>query len=217
MANNLSKTNIVNGNIIEAADITQLVDSLTATEAYNITISGSFAFSGSTTGSGWFENAVSASRSITASYADTALSASYSLVAGIADTATTASFAITASYAETALSASFAITASHALNAGTPFEISASTYSGSTSTVSTVRFIFGSDQTLSMAPPFEISPVIAELAPYSPADLGDKVFITVSPVNNYDEIWLASVSFPGITFESTSGGADFHYQITYRQ
>jgi hypothetical protein len=202
MANNLSKTNIVNGNVIEAADITQLVDALTATAAYNITISGSFVFSGSTTGSGWFENAVSASRSITASYADFA---------------NTASFALAAFQANTAISSSYALTASYALNATTPFEISASTYSGSSITNAAVKFVVGSGQTSAGVPPFDQSPVIAELVGYSPSDLGDKVFINVSPINVNDNVWVAAVAFPSITFESGLGGTEYHYHITYRQ
>jgi hypothetical protein len=201
MSNNLSKTNIVNGNVIEASDITQIIDALTATAPYNLTVSGSFSFTGSTTGSGWFENAVSASRSITAS---------------LADFATTASYALAAFQADTAISASYALTASYALNAGIPTEISASTYNGVSVTNSTIKFIAGSNQTSIGVPPFEVSPVIAELVGYSPADLGDKVFITVSPVFANDTVWVDSVAFPSITFASNSGGTDFHYQIIYR-
>jgi hypothetical protein len=70
MALNLSTTGIVDGQIITAAQITQSINALTAAEAYNITVSGSFSLTGGTTGSGWFENAVSASYAVTASYAE---------------------------------------------------------------------------------------------------------------------------------------------------
>jgi hypothetical protein len=54
----LSKTNILNGNVVQASDISQSIDALTGAVGYAITISGSFAFSGQTTGSGYFSNAV---------------------------------------------------------------------------------------------------------------------------------------------------------------
>jgi hypothetical protein len=56
----LSKTNILNGNIVQAADVSQSVDAFTSTEGYAISISGSFTFTGATTGSGFFQNAVNA-------------------------------------------------------------------------------------------------------------------------------------------------------------
>jgi hypothetical protein len=56
----LSKTNILNGNIVQAADVSQSVDAFTGIEGYAISVSGSFTFSGATTGSGFFQNAVNA-------------------------------------------------------------------------------------------------------------------------------------------------------------
>jgi hypothetical protein len=56
----LSKTNILNGNIVQAADVSQSIDAFTSTEGYAISVSGSFTFSGATTGSGFFQNAVTA-------------------------------------------------------------------------------------------------------------------------------------------------------------
>jgi hypothetical protein len=56
----LSKTNILNGNVVQAADVSQSVDAFTGIEGYAISVSGSFAFSGATTGSGFFQNAVNA-------------------------------------------------------------------------------------------------------------------------------------------------------------
>jgi hypothetical protein len=47
MALTLSKTNIVNGNIVQAADVSQSIDALTGTAAYDITISGSLTVTGS--------------------------------------------------------------------------------------------------------------------------------------------------------------------------
>jgi hypothetical protein len=56
----LSKTNILNGNIVQAADVSQSIDAFTGIEGYAISLSGSFTFSGATTGSGVFQNAVNA-------------------------------------------------------------------------------------------------------------------------------------------------------------
>lgn len=56
----LSKTNILNGNVVQAADISQSIDAFTGIEGYAISLSGSFTFSGATTGSGFFQNAVNA-------------------------------------------------------------------------------------------------------------------------------------------------------------
>ena len=55
----LSTSGISNGNVILPGQVTQSVDAFTGTEGYAITLSGSFAFSGATTGSGFFTNAVS--------------------------------------------------------------------------------------------------------------------------------------------------------------
>jgi hypothetical protein len=46
MALQLSKTNIVDGNIIEDTDITQLIDAFTGVDAYDISISGSLKVEG---------------------------------------------------------------------------------------------------------------------------------------------------------------------------
>jgi hypothetical protein len=56
----LSKTNILNGNIVQASDVSQSIDAFTGIEGYAISVSGSFTFSGATTGSGFFQNAVNA-------------------------------------------------------------------------------------------------------------------------------------------------------------
>jgi hypothetical protein len=58
MALNLSTTGIVDGQIINAAQITQSINALTGTEAYNIIVSGSFSLTGGTTGSGTFNRSV---------------------------------------------------------------------------------------------------------------------------------------------------------------
>jgi hypothetical protein len=62
MALNLSTTGIVDGQIITAAQITQSINALTGTEAYNVIISGSFSLNGGTTGSGTFNRSIQTSQ-----------------------------------------------------------------------------------------------------------------------------------------------------------
>ena len=69
----LSKANMVTGNTITAADVTQLVDAFTAGGGYSVSISGSV------TGS-----ATSASFATTASYSETATSSSFATTSSIA-------------------------------------------------------------------------------------------------------------------------------------
>ena len=123
MAITLSKSNIVNGNTIQAADVSQSVDAFTGTIAYDITLSGSLQLTGSVksrngyTGSlqGTASIATSASYALTATTATSATSASYALTATTATSATSASYAVSSSRA---VSSSYATTASFALNGG---------------------------------------------------------------------------------------------------
>jgi hypothetical protein len=62
MALNLSTTGIVDGQVITAAQITQSIDALTGTAAYDITVSGSFILTGGTTGSGTFNRSIQTSQ-----------------------------------------------------------------------------------------------------------------------------------------------------------
>ncbi len=80
----LSNLNIINGNTIQAADVSQSIDAFTGTVGYAISLSGSFTFTGATTGSGFFQNAVSSSRALSSSYAlssSAAISSSYAVSA----------------------------------------------------------------------------------------------------------------------------------------
>ena len=95
MALTLSKTLIATGQTVQASQITQSIDALTGTVAYDITISGSLTVTGSLNMNGAL-NATSSN----------AVSSSF---------ATTASFAVSSSRA---VSSSFATTASFALNGG---------------------------------------------------------------------------------------------------
>lgn len=205
MSNNLSKSNIVTGNIVEASDITQIIDALTAVSPYNLTVTGSFSFTGSTTGSGWFTNAVSSSRSITASYADFANSASFSAFAALANNSNSASLAATATFA---------------LTASTPTEIEATLYTGSASDTTEIKFIAGSaitnDGTPPGTPPYETDLIpIAQLVGFNPNSLGDTVFITATALTG-SFVWVSDFSPPNVKFTSTEPTSSFHYHIIYK-
>ena len=68
MAKNLSKSGIITGQTIKASEISQSIDALTGTEAYNLTFSGSLNLTGSVV-TGSISNAVTSSYAITASHA----------------------------------------------------------------------------------------------------------------------------------------------------
>ena len=140
MAITLSKSNIVNGNTIQAADVSQSIDAFTGTIAYDITLSGSLQLTGSVKS----RNGYTGSLQGTATTATTATSASNittAILGGagsyypvfVAGAGTTApkiaslfeydieenSLSVDISgNAATATSSSYALTASFALNGG---------------------------------------------------------------------------------------------------
>lgn len=69
MASTLSKTGITTGNSVEAWHVTQSIDAFNGTEAYDITLSGSFNITGSINGEPGVINPLTASYAISASYA----------------------------------------------------------------------------------------------------------------------------------------------------
>ena len=76
MAKTLSKTGITTGNTVEPGHVTQSIDAFAGTEAYNISLSGSFNMTGSINGEPGVTNQLTASYAITASYAENAGGAS---------------------------------------------------------------------------------------------------------------------------------------------
>jgi hypothetical protein len=109
MALTLSKTNIENGNIIQAADVSQSIDAFTGAVAYDITLSGSLQLTGSVKSKDGYTGSLQGTASfvVSSSYA---LSSSFSQTASFVTLAQTASFvtlAQTASFATTAQTASF--------------------------------------------------------------------------------------------------------------
>jgi len=91
MALTLSQTGIETSTTVEAWHVTQSIDAFTGTEAYDITLSGSFNMTGPITGEPGVINDLTASYAISASYVLTAsflqgsvTSASYALTASLA-------------------------------------------------------------------------------------------------------------------------------------
>ena len=95
----ISRAGIVNGSVLDASQITNIIDALDGT-GVGITVVATGSFSGSLAG--------------TASFASIATTASYVLQAVSSSFATTATSATTASYVLQAVSASFAVSASYA-------------------------------------------------------------------------------------------------------
>ena len=83
MAKELSKSNIETNNTILASDVSQSIDALTGTVAYNIKVSGSLQTTGSVgivgtlSASPGITHQLTASNAVSASFASTAISSSY--------------------------------------------------------------------------------------------------------------------------------------------
>ena len=137
----LSKTNIANGNTIQAADVSQSIDAFTGAVGYAIIFSGSFTLSGATTGSGFWQNAVSSSYALSGSYAlssSVAVSSSYALSSSVA---VSSSYALSSSYATGSVSSSYALSSSFANGAS---QINAQSYdTGITTAPGDFKFIAG--------------------------------------------------------------------------
>lgn len=134
----LSNLNIINGNTIQAADVSQSIDAFTGAVGYAITFSGSFTLAGATTGSGFWQKSVSSSYALNSSVA---VSSSYALSSSIS---VSSSYAISSSYA---LSSSFALSSSLALSssfAGGTSQVNSQSYDNGTNiVVGDFKFIAG--------------------------------------------------------------------------
>lgn len=123
----LNKSNMVDGNIIPASDITQIVDAFTYSGSYDLLISGSVAIGTSSISNlakVYIKQNLRVDGGITGSFTGSfigngsgitnVISASYAL---------SGSYAQTSSYTQNTLSSSYAVTASYALNS-VPFDSS---------------------------------------------------------------------------------------------
>jgi hypothetical protein len=127
MANTLNKIGITTGNTVEAYHVTQSIDAFTGTEAYDISLSGSFTLINGTQGANKIavsdtNGKISFTSNITASLHGTASFSTSSSYAQIASFSTSSSYAgnsfysVSASLAQTAISSNFATSASFAPN-----------------------------------------------------------------------------------------------------
>lgn len=138
MAQTLSKTNIVNGNTIQAADVSQSIDAFTGAVAYDITLSGSFTLAGQTTGSGYWQKSVSSSYALSSSIA---LSSSYAYSSSIALSSSYASIALSSSYA---YSSSIALSSSYSYSSSIALSSSYAAYASSASQINAQYYDNGS-------------------------------------------------------------------------
>jgi hypothetical protein len=194
MALTLSKTNITTGNIINASDITQIVDAFTKQEAYDITLSGSFQM----TGSHRSLNGYTGSLLGTASYAISALTSSFALTSSIA---TSSSFAVSASVSNTT---NFASSISGLVRtSGSPAPI----------LNPQIQLSIGAAQT-GNTPPYQavVDVGIAKT-------IGQNSFITATPYSGSiaanPGIWVVTQAGTVVIFETQLPDINFNYQVMY--
>jgi hypothetical protein len=214
----LSKSNILNGNVVQASDISQSIDALTGAVGYAITISGSFAFAGQTTGSGYFSNAVTSDnvkpQNVVSNIGYTipylastgSTSALYYSATGPTYNPTTQLLVVTASQA---VSASQAVTASFASSAKI---LGSYVASGSSAIPNTqLNFIAGAGKTSGGV----LNVTLAELTGKT---LGQNCFVSLalsSSAGLGPVVQVGSLNTGILNFASTGGDADFFYTIIY--
>ena len=222
MALNLSKTGIVDGQVITAAQITQSIDALTAAAAYNITISGSFSMGSSTTGSGYYASAVAAdsirpqSAGGNTNYVIPFLATTAS-VSAIKYSATGPTY--NPSTDIVAATSSMAVTASYALTTGTVNSVSTQIVQNGITPpiISSVNFIAGSATLVGVSPTTTIT-----LGTLAGKILGTNVFVTatysgsanIGPTGNAVYVDSLNAGTGALTFSGTTA-ATFYFHIMY--
>ena len=221
----LSKTNIVDGNIVQAADISQSIDAFTGTEGYAITLSGSFTFTGATTGSGYFSNAVNSITSLNASKLNPSLNnstnANYNVLFAASSSATYETIykedgnIMTYNPSTNVLNvtSSKATSASYADVTPTPLLVDGAAYpSGSAPVPSALfRFIAGASKT--GAGPNTVSVTINEILGKT---LGQDCFVTATiSGSGAQAITVNSLMGNMLTFETQNPNINFYYHILY--
>ena len=221
----LSKTNILNGNIVQASDVSQSVDAFTGLEGYDITISGSFTFTGATTGSGYFSNAVNAITSLNASKLNPTLNNNSNTNLNVLFAATS-SAAYETIYKEDGtvmtynpstdtltVTSSRAISSSYADSTPAPLVVNGAAYpSGSAPIPATpIRFIVGADKTGNPTP--TVSVMVNEILGKT---LGQDCFVTATiSGSGAQSIVVNSLIGSLLTFETQNPDTDFSYTILY--
>lgn len=223
--NTLSKTNIINGNIVQASDISQSIDAFTGAKGYAITLSGSFTFTGATTGSGYFSNAVNSITSLNASKLnpslDNSTNTNYNVLFAASSSATYETI-----YKEDGnimtynpstnilnVTSSKATSASYADVTPTPLLVNGAAYpSGSASVPSALfRFIAGASKTGNPTPTVSIT--INEILGKT---LGQNCFVTATVSGSGAQAVVVNSLISNIlTFETATPNTNFFYHILY--
>jgi hypothetical protein len=222
----LSSTGISNNNPILPGQVTQSVNAFTGVEGYAITVSGSFTFTGATTGSGFFSNAVNATTALNASKLNPELNASANQNYNVLF-ASTSSADYENIYKEDGtimiynpstnlltVTSSFATTASFAVDYTNPTLIEGTSYpSGSVQVPnSPLKFIAGASKTDGS------SLSVVNISETSGRFYGQSLFILATTLEPAAAGYI-SVQFPvappNITFVTSAPNTDFTYQIIY--
>lgn len=238
-----SKTGITTGNTIQAWHVTQSIDAFTGLISYDITLSGSLTLTGSVksqngfTGSllgtsSWAINALTSSRAIDATFADSAYITSSTATSPLAIALfnNTASNNATFRFDDDNLkyqpsnntlyvtnlvgTASLATTASYVSSANSANNlVGIAVPSGSTPVTANLNFIAGATKTDASPTPT----AIVALPALAGKTLGQNCFVTIGVTGSAtnDLVTIAGLAGANLTFESQNANTDFYYHIIY--
>jgi len=215
----LSNSGVLNGQTIQAAHVTQLIDAFTGVN-YDLTINGTLNATGSTI-TGSISNAVSASKSNTIQVSALGGNTEY-FVPYLQNTSSYAparydssTFTYNPSTSTLTVTASRAISSSYAATTATPIQVAGTIYPSGSASVpnSNLKMVAGASKT--GAAPNTVAINITELTGKT---LGQTAFVTAtvsgsSGVNN--TIVVNSLIGNTLTFESFGPNTDFYYSIIY--
>lgn len=197
MANKLQYlSQITTGQTIQATHISQLINALSGSEAYDLTVSGSLTVIGTLAATAsWATNAISAN---SATSATTATTASHAI------TARSSSFASTASFVQTAQTASYVASTTTLTGASYPSGSPAVPTAG-------LKMVVGSGKTGNPTPEYAVN--ITQIAGKT---LGTDCFVTATVSGSgASTISVKSLVATTLTFETQAPDTPFHYHIVY--
>ena len=221
----LSTSGISNGNVILPGQVTQSVDAFTGTEGYAITLSGSFAFSGATTGSGYFSNAVDAVNSLNSSKLNPTLNnttnANYNVLFAATSSATYETIykedgnimTYNPSTNTLSVTSSVAVSSSYANTSTPPVVVYGASYPSASAPVPSAlfKFIGGADKTGSPTP--TVSVTISEILGKT---LGQNCFVTATVSGSgAQSVVVNGLVGSVLTFETQNTNTNFFYHILY--
>lgn len=194
MANKLQYlSQITTGQTIQASHISQLINALSGSEAYDLTVSGSLTVIGTLAATAsWATNAISANSATTATTASHAI------------TARSSSFASTASFVQTAQTASYVASTTTLTGALYPSGSPAVPTAG-------LKMVVGSGKTGNLTPEYTVN--ITQIAGKT---LGTDCFVTATVSGSgASTISVKSLVATTLTFETQAPDTPFHYHIVY--